>query len=216
MPQEHLDSIDTIRELYSKGLYPNCPCPADIFTCIVRINHLRYQMCRLGSTTSQLAALQDSAEEVLGSLLAFRAEDWDWIKPGTSHLQDWLLVGRAFQSSAVLFLLHTLRAVFPAPRRRELHPLFAHHRQAVRRLLGESRPRPRARRGMIWPMIVDGVSAEADDALLRASIADGFERLSREQGSASPLQAKMVLQRFWDSGGRGWDECFDQPYALCI
>lgn len=215
IPNEHINNIDTVTELYDKGPYPNCPCPTDIFACLIRINHLRYQISQLSSTISQLSSLQTTAEEVLDSLLAFRAEDWNWIGPNSPFLEDWLILGRVYQSAGILFLILTLRGIFPLARRRDLQKQFVHHRDNIRDLLAKSKTRPRAWRGVFWPLIVAGASAEADDGL-RESVAEGLERMSREQGCAVHLQAKMVLRKFWDSGRREWDECFDQPYAFII
>ncbi len=75
----------------------------------------------------------------------------------------------------------------------------------------------KVRKRMTWPLVVAGVEAarSAGDGVKRW-IAERLAEMSRDHGSAPPLVARGVLERFWARGGGSWDECFVEPVALVL
>ncbi|TPX14766.1 uncharacterized protein E0L32_005161 [Thyridium curvatum] len=213
MVEELIEAIEPVGDLYSFAMYPNAPAPLEIFLCIARINLLRHQAAS-ASPEVRAAALRPAAEQILQSILGFDAEAW--AASHAAYLDEWRVVARAFRAAAALYLAHALQHLYPlAARREQLRALTRHHGAALRASLGEAAARPRARRGMAWPLVVAGVTG-AEDEGLRRLVKEELVRLGREQGVASPAQAARVLERYWDSGRRGWDQCFDEPYALVL
>ncbi len=75
---------------------------------------------------------------------------------------------------------------------------------------------PRVRRRMAWPLVVAGVEAARAGEGVQMYIKERLAEMSRDQGSAPPLVARGVLERFWARGGGRWDECFVEGVALVM
>ena len=73
---------------------------------------------------------------------------------------------------------------------------------------------PIVRKGMLWPLIVAGVEAAERLGDEKGFVERQLILISRETGASYPLVAKECLEKFWESGKFGWDECFKQPHAI--
>lgn len=74
----------------------------------------------------------------------------------------------------------------------------------------------RVRKRMTWPLVVAGVEAARASSEVQRYIGERLVEMSKDQGSAPPLVAKGVLERFWFLGGGSWDDCFGEPLALVM
>jgi hypothetical protein len=86
-------------------------------------------------------------------------------------------------------------------------------------MLAQAVTSPRLKSFTLWPLVVLGVEAAGERGHggrggMRDFVAAQLPVLSREVGTYVPLTAKGVLERFWASGGTGWDKCFGRGYAF--
>lgn len=69
---------------------------------------------------------------------------------------------------------------------------------------------------MSWALIVAGVEASRAGDEVQRYIGEKLVDMSRDQGIASPLVARGVLERFWAKGEGRWDNCFDDAFAFIM
>jgi vacuolar-type H+-ATPase catalytic subunit A/Vma1 len=98
----------------------------------------------------------------------------------------------------------------------ELELSRARHARKLFALLEQAMATPRVRKRMTWPLVVAGVEAARAGREVQRYIAERLKEMSRDQGSAAPLVARGVLERFWAGGGGRWDECFREPLAFVM
>jgi hypothetical protein len=70
---------------------------------------------------------------------------------------------------------------------------------------------PAIRMAAVWPFAVVGVEAVNRGAADRVLISEKLVKYKNALGQAPPLILKGVLERFWDSRSKYWDDCYYQP-----
>lgn len=182
-------------------------CPPTLFGEVARINCLRAQAVAGDNDEAQ------EAYEMLNRIHNFSPEQWAESKPAA--WEDWRLVGRIYRAAVALYCIRSLQSssVFP-PVDGVLSEHCTSHTQALHAFFDAALPNHRIQRFLLWPLVVLGVEASRGYGGGRSFVKEQLGEMSRQVGSYAPLAAKGVLERFWASGGTGWDACFDRPYLF--
>ncbi|KYK61146.1 hypothetical protein DCS_02287 [Drechmeria coniospora] len=224
----HMETMDSIANLYYTAMYPHLPCPSELFLEIIRVNGLRQELSvsLLDPTTGGATS---AIRERLRSILSFSPDCWADFQSETAPLSTWLLIARAFHSATILFADSALNNPLPlsACVEDDATPsppgspakagdsIRSHHRARLFDLVEKGFAADNTKYCVVWPAIVAGFEAakgtEAERDMVRAGLTD----LCREAGATTML-AREVLSRFWKSGRSTWDECFDKGYAFII
>jgi Fungal specific transcription factor domain len=208
MTSLHVDELDFILEQYGGGIFPFQMCPPPVFAEIIKINHLRMR-------ATKLTGAEDLSQEAYGiqsRINGFSPEQWAESKP--SSKEDWVLLGNAYQTAAVLYCISSLQSLSVLPLTSSLRARRTTYGQLLHALLNEALLSPRIKRFMLWPLIVLGMEAVNGGAAMRAFVERQLIEMSRYLGIYMPLMAKGVFERFWASGETSWDVCFDRPYIF--
>ncbi len=144
------------------------------------------------------------AMEILGRIIAFSPDEW--AASNDAYPEDWLLIGRLYHSTILLFCTSSLRAfLMPIP------AVEAKHRAQLFAMLQEALMQKRLKRLIMWSMMVAGFLARDGTDEEQNWIVRELLKIGQDMGTYSPWTGKMVLERFWRSGNTEWDECFDTP-----
>ena len=198
-----------VRKEWEKIPYPNFLCPLALLLTIMQVNDRRSNKAR-----SPTAALNGPApEEILEQMTDFAPEQWVATK-SAEEKEDWLLLGRIYQSASILFCLSSLADQFTWVSDQDLNNLHAVHKTRLAFYLKKAEELLPVIRACLWPIVVAGVVVALDDLDMRELVRRALDRLADELGVESLKEAKGVFQEFWWSGKRGWDDCFDRPYAF--
>lgn len=213
--------IDLVSELYSIGVFPSLPCPMPLFLGIIQINHLRYQATGKASPDQQTPFMQLSPRMVLERIDSFEPEAWLKSARNSPYPDEWLLIARIFQSAVILYCLSSLATCLvldtsPCSATVDLETARSLHRARLFTLLGSAMQSPITRKCMIWPTVVAGIEAASGTLEEQQFVELQLSDMSRDTCASYPLVAKEMLGRFWASRKTGWDDCFDQPYAILI
>lgn len=199
-----------ITEVYDL-IFPHVLCPPSLFLDIININMLRSQALNLCFTND---CAQTEAEELLSHIDAFSPEDW--AQPNTSFHSEWLHIGTVYQSAVAVFCISSLQSVSILPNTVRLNAIRASHGDRLFLSLKAALISWQVRKFMLWPLVVAGVEAMNHGVAERSWVEDQLEKISRDIGSNSPLKARAVLREYWRKGRKGWDRCFDVPYAFIV
>lgn len=210
-PLDNYRIRDVIRDVFAIGYYPQLPCPIDLLIHIVHINLLRF-LATLENAGSSVGPIQNEAEDVLDSILDFSPESWS--NGMESSVEGFLLMGQIYQSAALLFGISSLQSAGAIPSSKEWVSLKKTHRDRLFALLDETTTSRALKICTTWPMIVAGFEAKGGSRWMRSFILDRLGEDSRQLGIYLPVAAKEVLEKFYASAGKHWDECFDSPRAL--
>lgn len=210
MAGPHLDELDFILEWCAGRVTPFQSCPPPLFAEIVKINHLRMRAAKHESAT--VGELSQEAQDILSRIHAFLPEQWAGTK--FSSRGDWTLLGNIHQAAVELYCISSLQDLSLLPLTSSLRARCVINGQLLQVLLNEALSTPRIKIFLIWPVIVLGVEAVHGDRAMRLFVGTQLLNMSRFIGTYVPLTAKRVLQEFWTSGKKGWDSCFDRPYAF--
>ncbi|KAH9904275.1 fungal-specific transcription factor domain-containing protein [Xylariomycetidae sp. FL2044] len=238
-----LDSLDFIRDVYADGIFPfyiGTLLPPPLLLGLIRINRLRAQAASSSSriiTTTPTDAASGSAEEpdpnklpaaaedeeearaLLAELEAFDPSTWSvrHRAPGTDPL--WDMLGRIYQSAAVLYCITSLQSVSVLPPQTH-HPALAAARAAhLARLLadlGVALRSPELISPCFWPLVVAGQSAAFGTDGDRAFVLRELEGVRRTAGTSLATVLRGLFVEFWASGRTGWDDCFGEAYLFVV
>jgi len=209
MAQWHLDQLDFILEQYDGGIFQFCMCPAPLFADIIRINYLRIQAAQPGP--SDRVCLSHEAFEIMNRVDNFSAEQWADCKPCAG--EAWLIVGRAYKAAVTIYCISSLQSSAVLPMAAALRARCAAEGKILHQLL-DSLSTAGIGLFMLWPLVTLGIEAANGASDLRRFVEQRLRGMSRQMGSYAPLMAQQVLERYWTSGERNWDSCFDRPYAF--
>lgn len=190
-------------------LFPYTLCPPTIYLTIIRISQLRAEASSLFPDTSHFL----TAHDLLSLIKSFSPEDW--AQPGP-HFDEWLLIGRIYQSAAALYCTMALQSLTILPSTLEMNAMRSVHGVRLLADLHQALKTPRLTCFVMWPLTIAGVEAGYRDAGTRYWIATRLEDLARLLGTSGPLKSLAVLRRYWEKKERGWDVCFDQPYVFVV
>lgn len=202
------ETLQLVATYYTESYFPSVAIPPPLFTEIILINDLRPQP---PSPETTLAATA-----LLARIESFSPSTWSAARP-PAFQDDWLLLSTIFHAAVALYAILSLQSsgalADDAP---ELELARARHARALFASLETAMATPRVKRRMTWPLVVAGVEAARAGREVQRYIGDRLREMSRDHGSAPPLVARGVLERFWGAGGGRWDECFREPLALIL
>ncbi|KAI0427593.1 hypothetical protein F5Y09DRAFT_27821 [Xylaria sp. FL1042] len=223
--------------------YVGSICPPSLFSNVIQINHLRALATQRvpnspPSSTSFLLSPSSSpspppppplsisfeddmpvytdAHTVLNQILRFSPEAYASRNGSEQTQSNWLLVGRVHQSAIALYCILSLQHVLLLPKSETLSRVARTHYDRLLLDLKEGYKHRNFKNCFFWPLVVAGVGAVSGTAFERAFIADTLRDSVPHMGCAMPNMARKVLMTFWDSGKKGWDDCFDQPYIFLM
>ncbi|KAK4151872.1 hypothetical protein C8A00DRAFT_16761, partial [Chaetomidium leptoderma] len=181
--------------------------PRELFTELILINDLRAH--GPSPETTQSASL------ILDRLDSFIPDAWSATQP--SFQDDWRLLSSIFHAAMSLYAILSLQSSGAlSASSPELALAQARHARRLFALLEPGMEAPKVKKRMLWPLVVAGVEAARASREVQAYIGQRLREMSRDQGCATPLVGKQVLERFWALGGGTWDDCFEEPVALVL
>lgn len=189
-------------------IFPHICCPPSLFQDIISINYLRSQIRNLSIGEDSARA---EAEELLRRIEAFSPEDW--AQPNSFH-SEWLLIGTIFQSSVAIYCITSLQSLSILPIAPYLDAIRASHGDRLLLSLKAAVLSRQARKFLLWPLVVAGIVVMDKDIWEKSWVEEQLVELSRDNGSSTPLKARTVLESYWKKGKKGWDVCWDEPYAF--
>ncbi|GAB1311461.1 hypothetical protein MFIFM68171_01671 [Madurella fahalii] len=207
------ETIGLIDKFYTETFYPMVSCPGELVKEIILTSALRSQPPSPGTTRS--------ANDILARIEAFSPQEWTAATRESFH-EDWLLISGLYHAATALYCILSLQSsgAFPDPQQTsssaKLELARARHARYLFAQLERAIATPRVRRRMSWALIVAGVEASRASGEVQRYIGEKLADMSRDQGIASPLVAKGVLERYWARGGGRWDECFDDAFAIIM
>ncbi len=204
------ETIEDLSDIYGI-IFPYTLCPPELFFEVLRISHLRRKVSELLVFGETDPANELEARELLARIEAFVPEDW--AQPGEFY-DEWFLLGTMYQAAAALYCTISLQSLVVLPNNLEMAAMRAIHGDRLIQSLEKAIKIKRLERFLWWPLVVAGVEAAHRDEGTRDWIGTTLTSMSRSIGTSSPLKARTVLQRYWDNGEFGWDECFDRPYIF--
>ncbi|USP77897.1 hypothetical protein yc1106_05171 [Curvularia clavata] len=186
--------------------------PPKLLAQVCKINHLR-----LRAQTNKDCNEQDLLQEaysILDCIETYSPEESARSK--SSSKADWVRIGTVYRSATALYCVLSLQSAFVLPENTVLRNICVGHGQTLSFHLAESLSSARTKRFMLWPLVVQGVEAVYSDTATRAFVSEQLSKLSWSVGTSIPLTAQKILESFWASGNRRWDNCFDKPYPFTM
>jgi hypothetical protein len=237
-----LEVMSLLPVLYGNGLTTCFPCPPDLLSEVIRINHLRSRFPSVRAVNTDPALLRETkhsaALDILRRVRAFPTDKWaaevvvglggSDTAASEAGFSGWHAIATIYQSAIAIYCMASLfqdaEPCTPgdtAPPGQLVPEVLASARKACSSvLLSRLREVSRCaqlRKMILWPLFVAGV--EAEDEATERFITGELQWISNALGGAAPLVAKDLLEkRVWGlrSGRRSWDGLFDQPYVFVI
>ena len=207
-PEQHIEEVERLYSL----IFPYLLCPPTLFSEIIRVNRLRWEVRNAPFDDPSQHTLD--AHDILARVEAFEPEDW--AQPGEHH-EEWQLIGSIYQSAIALYCTMSLQAMGALPDSLEMVTMRSIHGERLLENLKASTLSRHLRKFSLFPLCVLGVEAGFhDQPSTRTWIERRLEEHSRLLGTSSPLKARAVLRRYWQRKRSGWDECFDGPYVFIL
>ncbi|KAJ0360145.1 hypothetical protein COL154_007732 [Colletotrichum chrysophilum] len=194
------------------GYYPFLPCPVDLFTDIIRINYLRY-LIATDSLPEDMGTPQSASEDLIEDVIEFSPETWVETRDADVK-EELLLMAQAYQSAIALYAISSLQGLRALPSSAGWRAVRTIHYGRLISLLEKAAEAPLMKNCVEWPLIVAGFEASTGSATGRVMVVKQLVSMSQDLGTYLPLAAVGMLEKFWSSGKRTWDDCFDEPYAL--
>jgi hypothetical protein len=202
--------ISEIEETYDQ-IFPYILCPKALFIDIITINNIRGETMYpdLVDDTSRHAA-----EEVLSRIIAFSPAQWALGQP--SHREEWEVIATLYQSCVAIYCILSLQELSLLPPTPDLQAIRIAYGGTLLALLDRGLSSLYVSKFMTWPLIIAGVEAVHRGKGTQSRVADALESLGVKTGTSTPQIARARLEVFWASGKKGWDDCFDRPYAFVV
>lgn len=131
-----------------------------------------------------------------------------------THKETWSKIAEVFRLALKIYAFSSLSRpndTMPQDRASRENQTTT-DRAAMLEIIDNLPHEPLVRYALVWPLVIAGVYASSKAH--RNTIVDSLLNTSRLCGMSTPLQAKRVLEKFWQSEACGWDDCFDEPYAF--
>ncbi|KAJ6782089.1 hypothetical protein PWT90_06214 [Aphanocladium album] len=208
----NLMSDDDVKLVYEWWYYSCMSCSEDLFLYIVHINRLRVQ-----ALTRQVAdaAYATKVRRVLDGILSVNVDAWlEEVRSNGPYPLDLV---HAFRYATLLYGIMTLppHAVASWPHAADGGLVYYRElMRALERLYAADDGMTRA----MWPLVVAGVAAASEEepsgAASRTLVDGALLRITRRPSDdGSSLPNLLQLRKFWKSGKKGWEDCFDEPHS---
>ena len=205
-----MDILKFISDEWDNFPYPAFPCPRVLFIAIFQASC--YRSRDSGIPFSGVFAPIPTPEDIIASANKFSPEDW--VPPNVALQDELLLLARIYHCSTMLYCTSVLRPHLLEGLGSRIDQLLEEHKTLLPQLLEKSQYSRRVIRACVWPLIVAGVVVAQHDAATQALVGKELVGLSGDLAAPALLEARVVLETFWDSDKNGWEACFDQPYAF--
>ena len=204
-----------VSEMYNE-LFPYGVCPPSLFKELIRISYLRYEASQALLNFEDVTEMSMRAQEILARVEAFDPQDS--AQPG-ARFDEWLTIGHVYKHFIATYCIMSLSSLtllpditLPTPMRRTMS---SHATQLLHHIKIAKQSIP-FRRHLALPLMVAGVEAIYRNESVRCWIEEALTELGQHAGASSPLKTRALLRRYWQRGEPGWEECFNQPYALLM
>lgn len=211
MTLEHFQELEMIMSHYTAATFLFSVFPKELLTEVLKINLLRARWAQEDLTIPE--ELTHEAFAILGLILDFSPAEWAWSKPGVHH-EDRLLVGTIHYSAVSLYCICSLQSLFILPHTPFIARLYIGTTGILYESLAKALKSQKFRKLLLWPLVVLGVAAVDSDENVRSFVRDHLVAISRSTGIHAPVVAKRIIEKFWASGKKHWDDCFDEPYMF--
>lgn len=188
------------------------PCPTPIFVAVRRISRLR----RAVAAGTPVADLRIIAETTAAQVLDFVPETWT--EPYDLPVVELATCyARAHQAATVLYALTSLPKALSRPFAASSQSVkrkspVIHYRNVVRDAIVAERSLVKLPGRMCWPLAALGVVCQEGSTQLRAQVIGCLDEIRTASAVAcGPEHLLQTLPRYWASGKKGWDACFDTP-----
>ncbi|KAF5020811.1 hypothetical protein F66182_7150 [Fusarium sp. NRRL 66182] len=242
--QRQMDLLPMIHAVFCVGLYTSVPCPPELLTDIITVNHLVTQGIDHGVTTN--FEPPRTAMGVLQKILSFSSEKWasEIVTEEQKHQDpkipfsqrralswDWQAIAQVFQNAVALYCMSSLlyphytgQAPPAALGGRDIAFVRLTCLDALLRdLKAIASAQGQLRKFLVWPLAIAGIEVDVNDGLSKSFISSELTWISKTLGTASPLVAQNFLTALWKSEwiptgcGRGsWNSIFDKPYIFIM
>lgn len=184
------------------GYYPRFTCPPPLLPMLISINSLR---CKTGGDVAE------KARAILADIDGFSPQTYGRSR-GDFH-NNWLLIARIYHSAIALYCLNVFPTAFTSTAAKASRNSY---RDVLLRDLMKIKDQElhRLRPSVMWPMVVAGYEAANCHPSVRTHIAQQFTEMRIDMGAYLPILAREVLEKFWESEGTTWGECFPRRYAF--
>ncbi|XWW96046.1 hypothetical protein V2A60_004016 [Cordyceps javanica] len=198
-----------ILRIYNNMYFRVFPCPSSLFLAIVQITRLRVLAATLGSSSPELLS---AAELISGTAYDFVPDRWteSYKLPPDPQIYTY---ARVFKATTILYALLSLPGSLVKPFRRAEAANGRDTRLHYRNMLFSAITKASAVKigmaGMCWPLAVlgvalyDGSPEEQDRVLWWLRDMESLETVS-----SGPVMLQKLLPAFWNSGKRGWEDCY--------
>jgi hypothetical protein len=119
-------------------------------------------------------------------------------------------------AATIIYCIMSLQCLSLLPTSAQLEATRSFHGFRLFECLQKAKVSRFVNKFIMWPVVVSGVEAVHRSPRIRYIVTKQLAALSRDLGTATPLQATVKLEEFWASGKVGWDDCFDGPYSFFI
>ncbi|KAK5991423.1 Phomenoic acid biosynthesis cluster-specific transcriptional regulator-like protein [Cladobotryum mycophilum] len=211
----HLDLGD-IEDIYNYRPATMFLCPGPIFLDTVRINRLR-----LSPRSTSPSASNTEICRILQHIDACPTEDWtEMTSPSHLHSKYISPVADVHKSAVAVFGALAIPCTAGSDSRMPCEScdrLYRLHRASLFRLLDTAMENERCRTTVPWPVIVAGIASRTGTLGEQGLIELYLETLRQDLSSRITPQIPLrMLRKFWQSGKKDWDDCFDKPYPLIV
>lgn len=198
------------------------PFPVDLVVIARHITHVRVQ-----AQTRDASALQHRMQRLFQEIAAFDPDAWaEQVDIFRGDMTP--AIGQIFQTATRLYGIVALPASITSPPPPPPPPLVAVDPGVTRATgpgsvcdgvrvellerLRDTWPSLSDSTNMSWPLLVAGVALADGPAEDQEFVARCLDELWREPlHNITPLLGLTKLRRFWQSGKREWEDCFDEP-----
>lgn len=196
--------VQAISNGYKSTYTPNFVWPASLLLCMVHISHLRY-----GDPDEPPLF---TPAELLEQISLFSATEWAHsIGDGSEELQS---LGLIYQSAVVLYCILSLQSASILRENAGLDAGRIRHYERLLPLLRTACLSPQLRMLILWPFCVAGVAAVRGSDADRQFISERLWHMNKTIGHAMPGILRDMLHKFWLSGNKAWDGCFERQYCF--
>lgn len=199
-------------------MYPDLPCPTQIFLEINRITRLRVLIQTEACSPHDAGLIAGQIYRRIGS---FNPEEWNE-RYSLPDARKALLLARLFKSAATLYGMLSLSLYKPSIAADKVDSSAEAY--DIQRISQRGYLLSLIREGMYiltsttplcWPLAVAGVALADGTAAEQTTVIECLQRIClAPETYRGPMVLLSRLQQFWSSGMAGWEDCFDRPYTV--
>lgn len=213
-PNKHIAAVSRfskaeILAIVSSNCNPGLPCPTTLLQEILTITELR-QKIAAGSITGQ--SLKTQVVDVFQHIQAFVPDEWTESYP-IPDVPETRLLAKIFKESVTLYALATL-PTDNMPTAMPLHLLVDKKRDNLCAMIKSLSQNPKCRVSLNWPLAVVGYAMATGSVVQQGIINKCLDDIATDPLTNHAHMIKERLEKFWASGKKKWDECWEDGFAV--